>query len=52
MCAVLSKVADRLAALVDPDGEVPDEDRIRRRHVSMGRQQADGMSPHKNCRRR
>jgi hypothetical protein len=34
-----------LAALVNPDGQFSDVDRARRRHLSIGKQQADGMSP-------
>jgi hypothetical protein len=40
----LRKAADRLAALVNPDGDFSDVDRARRRHLTIGRQQADGMS--------
>lgn len=42
---VLRKAADRLAELVDPDGVFDDVDRARRRHLTIGRQQVDGMSP-------
>ena len=42
---VLKKAADRLAELVDPDGAFDDIDRARRRHFTIGRQEADGMSP-------
>lgn len=41
----LRKAAERLAALVNPDGNFSDVDRARRRHFTIGRQQADGMSP-------
>jgi len=42
----LRKAADRLMALIDPDGPVPDDaERARRRHVSIGAQCTDGMSP-------
>jgi hypothetical protein len=40
----LRKAADRLMALVHPDGDFSDIDRARRRHVTLGKQQADGMS--------
>lgn len=42
---VLRKAADRLAALVNPDGDFTDADRARRRGVVIGQQGADGMSP-------
>jgi hypothetical protein len=38
------KAAERLMALVHPDGDFSDVDRARRRGVVIGRQQADGMS--------
>jgi hypothetical protein len=42
----LRAAADRLMALLDEDGEEPhDIDRARKRHLIIGRQQADGMSP-------
>ncbi|AEV76665.1 protein of unknown function DUF222 [Mycolicibacterium rhodesiae NBB3] len=41
---VLRKAADRLAALVNPDGEFNDIDRARRRHVTIHNQGIDGMS--------
>lgn len=41
---VLRKAADRLAALVNPDGEFDDADRARRRHVTLHNQGVDGMS--------
>jgi hypothetical protein len=40
----LRKVADRLMALVHPDGDFSDVDRARRRHLIVGKQDADGMS--------
>ena len=40
----LRKAADRLMALVHPDGEFSDIDRARRRHLTIGKQEADGMS--------
>jgi hypothetical protein len=42
--AALRKAADRLAALVNPDGEFSDVDRERRRFLSIGPQGADGMT--------
>jgi hypothetical protein len=42
---VLRGAADRLAGLVNPDGDFSDVDRARRRHLTIGRQQVDGMSP-------
>lgn len=41
---VLRKAADRLAALVNPDGQFDDIDRARRRHVTIHNQGVDGMS--------
>ncbi|MDT5210344.1 MAG: hypothetical protein QOF67_2759 [Mycobacterium sp.] len=40
----LRKAANRLMALVHPDGDFSDIDRARRRHLTLGKQQADGMS--------
>ena len=40
----LRKAADRLMALVHPDGDFSDVDRARRRHLTIGKQAADGMS--------
>src|SRR5690348_9163859 len=40
----LRKAADRLMALVHPDGDFSDVDRMRRRGIILGKQQADGMS--------
>ncbi len=40
----LRKAADRLMALVHPDGDFSDVDRARRRHLIIGKQEADGMS--------
>jgi hypothetical protein len=40
----LRKAAERLAALVHPDGDFSDVDRARRRHVTIHRQGIDGMS--------
>ncbi len=39
------KVADRLQAVIDQDGTYTDGDRQRRRGVTIGRQDIDGMSP-------
>ncbi len=42
----LRKAAERLACLIDQDGPAPDDaERARRRHLSIGRQGADGMTP-------
>jgi Domain of unknown function (DUF222) len=41
---VLRKAADRLAALVNPDGDFSDADRARKRGVVIGPQCSDGMS--------
>jgi hypothetical protein len=38
------KVADRLACYLNPDGDFRDEDRARRRGLTLGKQDADGMS--------
>src|SRR6478735_6357190 len=40
----LRKAADRLMALVHPDGDFSDIDRARRRGLTIGKQQADGTS--------
>jgi Domain of unknown function (DUF222) len=40
----LAGLADRLADCLNPDGTYTDEDRARRRGVTLGRQEADGMS--------
>jgi hypothetical protein len=45
----LRKVADRLMALVHPDGDLSDIDRARRRHLILGKQEADG-EPEENVR--
>ncbi|MGH3953451.1 MAG: HNH endonuclease signature motif containing protein [Mycobacterium sp.] len=37
--------ADRMMALLNPDGEFSDVDRARRRGISIGQQGFDGMSP-------
>ena len=42
----LAACAERLAYLIDQDGEAPtDADRARRRSLTVGKQEADGMSP-------
>ncbi len=41
----LAKLADRLANCLNPDGTYIDEDRARRRRLTLGNQDADGMSP-------
>ncbi|WP_422749437.1 DUF222 domain-containing protein [Mycobacterium sp. WMMD1722] len=42
----LRAVAQRLIALLDPDGDEPDEHlHQRKRHLTTGRQQRDGMTP-------
>ncbi len=42
----LRQAADRLALLLDQDGDLPDDaDRARKRYLHIGRQQADGMTP-------
>ncbi len=40
----LRQVADRLMALLHPDGEYSDAERARRRHLTLGKQGPDGMS--------
>ena len=40
----LRQAADRLAILLDQDGELSDADRARRRYLTIDRQQSDGMS--------
>ena len=42
---VVRKLADRLACYLNPDGEFSDEERARRRGLTLGRQDPDGMSP-------
>lgn len=41
----LAKLADRLAEYLNPDGEFSDEDRARRRGLTLGKPDIDGMSP-------
>lgn len=40
----LAGLADRLADCLNPDGMYTDEDRARRRGLTLGKQEADGMS--------
>jgi hypothetical protein len=40
----LRKAADRLMALIHPDGDFSDADRARRRALIIGKQEADGMT--------
>jgi hypothetical protein len=40
----LAGLADRLADCLNPDGTFTDEDRARRRGLTLGKQEADGMS--------
>jgi hypothetical protein len=40
----LAALADRLADCLNPDGTYTDEDRARRRSLTLGKQEADGMS--------
>ena len=42
--AGLRQAADRLTALLNRDGSLSDADRARRRHLTLGKQSADGMS--------
>ena len=41
----LSRLADKLTDCLNPDGNFTDDDRARRRGVSIGKQGIDGMSP-------
>ena len=41
----LSKLADKLSDCLNPDGNFTDEDRARRRGITIGKQDIDGMSP-------
>jgi hypothetical protein len=41
----LRAAAHQLAMTLDQVGELSDADRARRRHVTLGKQQPDGMSP-------
>src|SRR5271157_3748920 len=41
----LSKLADKLSDCLNPDGSFTDADRARRRGITLGKQDIDGMSP-------
>jgi Domain of unknown function (DUF222) len=41
----LSKLADKLTDCLNPDGDFTDNDRARRRGITLGKQDLDGMSP-------
>ena len=41
----LAKLADKLTDCLNPDGEFTDVDRTRRRGITIGKQDLDGMSP-------
>jgi Domain of unknown function (DUF222) len=41
----LSKLADKLSDCLNPDGNFTDDDRARRRGITIGQQGIDGMSP-------
>ena len=41
----LAKLADKLTDCLNPDGDFTDTDRARRRGLTIGRQDIDGMSP-------
>jgi len=41
----LSKLADKLTDCLNPDGNFTEHDRARRRGITIGRQDVDGMSP-------
>jgi Domain of unknown function (DUF222) len=41
----LAKLADKLTDCLNPDGDFTDVDRARRRGITIGRQDIDGMSP-------
>jgi len=41
----LSTLADKLSDCLNPDGNFTDEDRARRRGITIGNQDVDGMSP-------
>jgi hypothetical protein len=41
----LAKLAEKLADCINPDGTFTDEDRARQRGLTLGKQEADGMSP-------
>jgi len=39
------QAAERIGALINPEGDFVDEDRARKRGITIGRQDIDGMSP-------
>jgi hypothetical protein len=41
----LGKLADKLTDCLNPDGDFTDADRARRRGITIGKQDSDGMSP-------
>ena len=41
----MAKLADKLTDCLNPDGDFTDVDRARRRGITIGRQDIDGMSP-------
>jgi Domain of unknown function (DUF222) len=41
----LAKLADKLTDCLNPDGDFTDDDRARRRGITIGKQGLDGMSP-------
>ncbi|MGO9650719.1 HNH endonuclease signature motif containing protein, partial [Mycobacterium sp.] len=41
----LSRLADKLTDCLNPDGNFTDDDRARRRGITIGKQDIDGMSP-------
>jgi hypothetical protein len=41
----LGKLADKLTDCLNPDGNFTDQDRARRRGITLGKQGSDGMSP-------
>jgi hypothetical protein len=41
----LARLADKLTDCLNPDGDFTDHDRARRRGITIGRQDIDGMSP-------
>lgn len=41
----LAKLADKLTDCLNPDGTFTDNDRVRRRGITIGKQDLDGMSP-------
>jgi hypothetical protein len=42
---LFGKLAEKLAEVLNPDGKFSDEDRARRRSLTLGKQDRDGMSP-------